>query len=501
MADWFAQNAPKQPGNDWFTKNAPGSDPGKLPGYDPNFKATPSPVPNGLSNTMRTASGKEISIPGMGPISNETPAPIIPVARAAQIASRPGVDSKMEAASQLLEGAGKAVAPLAIPEMAVAPAGAAVGAGVGYLGSKLAGAGVKALGGGEGAQHLAGDLGGAAVAPLTTPIGRGLMRTGDSVVESAQGIRNPDRAYGRTPGRAINTHTEGLHPETVTDSAQERMGQLVPEYEGMTKRASSPVNLNPTIRLIRSEQGKVGERNANDAANTLDPLANHFIKPGPYFKGNTVPGKPGPPIETVSPIADEYGKPIVHTEPGKPGPSTISPSQPAFEALKLKRGINDDFINNWSPENTARNGVAKKAYSQLSKSIDEAVPEGKQLNQVTSSLIPVAKRGESTARNEELGPRLLNRVGARTGALMSAAAGAMEGGKMGGGPGALIGGIAGLAAPELAVMPTSKMAMGRGLFGAGRQAVTPNGIRASQLIPLMNSVNANEEEKKRRAEQ
>lgn len=481
MADWFAQNAPKQSSGDWFTKNAPGSDPGKLPGYDPNFKTATPPIPNGLSNTMRTASGKEISIPGMGPISNETPAPIIPVARAAQIASRPGADSKMEAASQVLEGAGKAVAPLAIPEMAMAPAGAAVGAGVGYLGSKLAGAGVKALGGGEGAQHIAGDLGGAATAPLTAPIGRGLMRTAEPIAESAVGIRNPDRAYGRTPGKVALTHTEGLHPETVADSAQERMGQLVPEYNAMAAKSPTPVDLRPTTKLIRGEQDKLRSQNANSAADDLSPLVKHFTDAGPGFNGGT--------------LQTPVGRKIIQL-------------QPADQALNLKRGLSNEFINNWNPDNAARNGVAKKAYGQLNTSIDEAVPEGKQLNQVTSSLIPVAKRGESTARNEELGPRLLNRVGARTGALMSAAAGAMEGGKMGGGPGALIGGIAGLAAPELAIMPTSKMAMARGMFSAGRQlgdVGTPVGsghasMRAAQLIPLMNSVNANEEEKKRRAE-
>lgn len=474
MPDWFAQNAPKADGGDWFAKNAPGSGPAKLPGYDPAFKTAPSPVPNEISNTMRTASGKEIKIPGMGPISNETPEPIIPLGRAAEIASRPGVDPKLEAASQVLEGAGKAVAPLALPEMAMAPAGAALGAGVGYLGSKLAGAGVKALGGGEGAQHLAGDLGGAAAAPLAAPLGRGLMRTAEPIAESAVGIRNQDRAYGRTPGRAALTHTEGLHPETVADSAQSRMDQLVPEYNKMAANSPNPVDLRPTTKLIRGEQDKLRSQNANRAADDLSPLVKHFTDAGPGFKGGT--------------LQTPMGRKIIQL-------------QPADQALNLKRGLNNEFVNNWNSDNAARNGVAKKAYGQLNKSIDEAVPEGKQLNQVTSSLIPVAKRGEAIARNEELGPRLLSRVGARTGSLMSAAAGAMEGGKLGGGPGALIGGIAGLAGPELAVMPTSKMAMARGMFGGGRQLAQPSGMRASQLVPLLNSVNANEEEKKRRAEQ
>ncbi len=81
--------------------------------------------------------------------------------------TREGLDPKLEAASDIMRGAGKVAAPAAIgatfPMVAANPLGAAIGLGAGAAGAAALGRGgsaaTKALGGGPGLQALTGDTG------------------------------------------------------------------------------------------------------------------------------------------------------------------------------------------------------------------------------------------------------------------------------------------------------------------------------------------------------
>src|SRR5207302_3936233 len=89
------------------------------------------------------------------------------------------------------------------------------------------------------------------------------------------------------------------------------------------------------------------------------------------------------------------------------------------------------------------------------KELDRAVPESEKLNQRISSLIPVAKRGESVDRGASLTQRMADRLKAHTGALTSSVAGGLAFGPLGA--------VGGLAVPELLASPTAQMAGAKAL--------------------------------------
>jgi hypothetical protein len=84
-----------------------------------------------------------------------------------------------------------------------------------------------------------GSFGTGAVAGAGTGLlGEGMRAAAPEVAEKALGMRGTDRAFGKTPGRAILDETTGVRPETVAASAKERIGELTPELESKVDAAS-----------------------------------------------------------------------------------------------------------------------------------------------------------------------------------------------------------------------------------------------------------------------
>ncbi len=271
--------------------------------------------------------------------------------------------------------------------------------------------------------------------------GRGLMRAGEPMAESALGIRAVNRAYGKTPGRAALNETSGLTPGAVAESAQAKLGQLTPELEARASAATAPTSLQPALDLIRNQAMKLRGQNQRLAVQQLGPMEDHLTK-------SVTTGMP------------------------------LSRIQSPRGLLELKRGFGDEFINNWNPETmTGTRGTAGRVYHELGQEFERAVPQAADLNQRISSLIPVAERGEAAERNASLSQRLMHRVGAHTGALAGSALGYHEAG--------IPGAIAGLAIPELLASPTAKMAAARGMDIAGktlRNPIVKQGARLSSVL-------------------
>ena len=82
-----------------------------------------------------------------------------------------------------------------------------------------------------------------------------------------------------------------------------------------------------------------------------------------------------------------------------------------------------------------------------------------------SSLIPVVRRAESTARNAPFAQKVIGRFAAPTGALTLAGIGGTEGYREGGGPGAAAGALSGLLAPLLVATPEGQMLLARQMNG------------------------------------
>lgn len=298
------------------------------------------------------------------------------------------------------------------------------------MGAAAIGSGLvnKSQGGSFGAGAVAGGIG--------SGIGQGLKAIAPSLAEGALKIRNVDRAYGKTPGQAILEHTKGFAPDTVASSAQSKINALTPEVEDMAAKSSNLADLTPARDVIGAAQNKATSRNSLGVFNQLKPMEDH--------------------------LSTQFGT-------GQAIPPLVPPS----DLLQLKRGFRDEFVHNWNPETMSGvRGTAAKTYNSMANAFHDAVPGAAEKDQTISSLIPAAKRGSATALNAPIAQKVAGRIGAHTGALAMSGLGAAEGYRQHGTGGAILGGAAGLIAPELLASPTAQMAAARLIFSPATQAAT-----------------------------
>jgi len=274
----------------------------------------------------------------------------------------------------------------------------------------------KAQGGSFGAGAAGGAVGGAA--------SEGLRALAPKIAESAIGIRGSDRGFGKTPGKAIIEDTRGVRPATVAKSAQEKIDDLTPQLESLYTASPNRVSLAPARNVVDSA---IKGANSADRIEQLQPFAKHLA-----------------------------------TDPHTGLP--LAPNQTPMGALKVKRGLSD-VTNLWNRNPMTVPGVVRtgrSAYRALDDELDKAVPEGEELNQRISSLLPVTHRAEISGHNAELPQRVLHRMAAHTGALTGAATGGYAGYREGGLTGGILGGLTGLVVPEVIASPTANMAIARG---------------------------------------
>lgn len=305
-----------------------------------------------------------------------------------------------------------------------------------------------------GSGDVAGGLGSGAALVLPSVLGpsalRGTGRALESgavpIAESALGVRSAQRAYGKTPGRAILTETSGVSPASVGRSARERLSQLNPELEAAANNSTTMASTGPTLDMIRVARLKAQRQNAPGVDAQLEPMETQLT-------------------------TDSFTK--------QPIPSTL----PARQFLDLKRGFSNENVTSWNPtavRHGSVNNTAKAAYGSLDRELDHAVPEAAGLNQRISSLIPVAQRAEEVSRNAPISQRVMHRVGAHTGALLGAAAGY----EYGGAPGALAGAIL----PEMLASPTAQMIGARSMYGLGRAVGSKPAQYAIRANPYASSL-------------
>ena len=326
------------------------------------------------------------------------------------------------------------------------------------------------------------DLASAIAAPdVLGGIGKGMMRVAEPLAETSLGIRNVDRAYGRTPGRAALDETTGVRPGTVASQAQNRLGDINSELEGVVGGSNAPVSLKPTRDLILDEIQKAQARNSTITPPRLQPMLKMLNEPEPGFAGQTqYPPGANTPItisHQPSPIVGAPPKPVISY--GAQPAQVVAETQNPASALGLKRQFSQDFIRNWSPATDTKGqlGVARQAYRSQADQLHRAVPESADLDERSSSLIPVADRAEMKDLNAGPLARIAGRFGAHTGAL----AGGLYGASQYGIPGAL----AGLAIPEMLADPTAQMVAARGLNAGGKVLQSPVVIRPAQVAPLI----------------
>jgi hypothetical protein len=138
---------------------------------------------------------------------------------------------------------------------------------------------------------------------------------------------------------------------------------------------------------------------------------------------------------------------------GAPIPENVTPR----DLLNLRRGWNDEFVNNWNPETSPGvTGTARNTYHALTDELHNVVPGTQPIDSLISNLIPVAKRAESAELNAGTAQRVAERFGRPTGGMLPALAGAHLGG--------IPGMVAGMILPDLTATATPKLAAARAMY-------------------------------------
>ena len=419
-----------------------------------------------------------------------------------------------QAGEFLIPGLGEERATAMLPE-AARPAGR-----IAY--NALTSGGVNKLQGGSfSTGAVAGGVGGG--------LSEGMKAAAPKIAEKALALRGTDRAFGKTPGRAILDETKGVRPETVAASAKQRIEQLTPQLE----QAADAVSSRPTPKLLppppteiptgpivpRDTPGELipaarapgttvisarspGIRSAYTTSGTRAPHNLPTSGPGILLQHPDIPPAPATvPNATASlaparqVLSSAAGRATAENaeglhgqignmqdflsrrfQSGEPIPESVTPR----DLLNLKRGFSEEHLG-WNPEIRDRAlSAGREAYGALDAELDRTVPGAAGLNQRISSLIPTVRRGEAMARSEGATPRILERIARPTGALTGAAGGGIYGYQHGGAPGAIAGAGLGLVLPELVSSPTGRMIAARALNSAAPKYLVP-ALRGSGL--------------------
>lgn len=334
-----------------------------------------------------------------------------------------------QAVGKGIEQAGEFLLPTGVEEAGAKLGGAALGKG-GELAGKLLGSAAHsgAVNTAQGGSPVTGALMGAG----GTAVGEGMKAAAPLIAESALGVRGSDKMYGRTVGNAIMEDTHGVRPSTIEESARSKIGQLKPQLE----QASSDATASGTHgSLLPAQQG------------VEDAIQGHLNNGAVRTVGE------------IRPVQD-----FLQSDPitGAFRPTSATPD----ELLRAKRGLDSDFIRNWSPLTGSRPalGQARQAYGNLADEFHAAAPGTQELDQRMSSLIPVANRAEIMSRSPGVMENTLNRFRVPTGALAGAVGGGAAGYHEGGLPGAVAGAGMGALLPSLIGSPTTQMIMARSLY-------------------------------------
>jgi hypothetical protein len=284
---------------------------------------------------------------------------------------------------------------------------------------------------------------------ITGGIAGGIGRIGEAaaapMAENALGVRNVDRNFAKTPGKAILNDTRGVRPSTIASSAEDKIGSLTSDLENRAANSVEMGSTRPAVNVVDREIAKKAGQNS-------------------------------PIVDDLQGLRSQL---TVNRANGLP----LSQNQSATGVLNLKRGVNDT-IGRWPIEQQKGvKGVARQVYGALDNELDRVVPGSDELNQRISSLIPVANRANATDLNANLLQRSLGRFGRHTGALSMAGLGSVMGAKDGGGvKGGIEGGLLGLAGPEFLANPTTLMVGARGLNALSQPIARYTGGAAAQLF-------------------
>jgi hypothetical protein len=135
-------------------------------------------------------------------------------------------------------------------------------------GAATSGAINKAQGGSFSGGALAGGLG--------SGVSEGLKAVAPIIAESALGIRAPDRAFGRTPGRAILDETTGLNAGKIAQQASQKLNLYGTQLEDAAARSPSMVDLTASRQAAADAEATALLRNNPDVVRRTGQISSQL---------------------------------------------------------------------------------------------------------------------------------------------------------------------------------------------------------------------------------
>lgn len=270
-----------------------------------------------------------------------------------------------------------------------------------------------------------------------------------ALAETSLGITERMRGSGRSIGETALRETSSVRPASLAKEAQGKLSNLTSTMESNVNQATAAGKVGSTVDAHAALDAVIAKtpRNATGIVSKLNELRDKL-----YLD-------PANKVTSFTPT----------------------------DLLEMKRGIGEE-IKTW-PLEWQKNDKVKMAqqrlYGAIDKEIDKLVPGNDALNQTISSLIPVKSQAVRKSLQASTTQRVANRIAVHTGAAALGGVGSFFGEKAGGTSGAIVGGLAGLIAPEMASSPTARMAIARALYKSpeAQQYLTPAArLGLSQLL-------------------
>lgn len=336
-----------------------GQDPGNIltavRTFKQKYSSTGTPKALGDIQRMMKVDVGEALPKSNGPLSTDDlqPAqPIIPVQRALEVGSEPGLAPKAEAASMLLRGAGQAISPIAIPAGLISAPAATV---VGLAGGTAAGGATKAAledsdipqGYKDLAEDAAGLAGGVAAGGATA-------KSSDYIEETIAPIVKAVLNHPKLKAAAMDVLPKGKEIRTLTsivsdvaDDVRARQAQAALDASAAAHRAAnSPRDYDPTYTsaapvedhspLTEDEMDAIRRNIADKIAarqQTATPRTSLADRNGITGGAPPVAG----PVEPISPSGLPSGKrvPTAEERAARASTETAEPSPAATPNVAL----------------------------------------------------------------------------------------------------------------------------------------------------------------------
>jgi hypothetical protein len=234
-------------------------------------------------------------------------------------------------------------------------------------------------------------------------------------------------------GQTILDKSKGVRPKTITRSLNQNISDASKEADQVLSDAANrgvTVPLDSARKVVADEVQSAVQKNAHGYIPEVNKVGDQLTK------------QVGPNGQIVGNL-----------------PNAVDP----IRARQLRQGI-DQTIGTWNPE--VRQTVAplqRRVYGALTNEIHNAVPGTAELDKSMTSMIPAKNAMWNVSYNPDITGRLFNRIARPTGALTGMGLGAYEGSKSDIPGGTIVGGLMGLAAPELLASPTGQMMIARAL--------------------------------------